>query len=648
LIRSNKLIWLFLFSFAIILLSCKSSDKTYIIHSSDFGLGDAKDSSPAVLRMLKEASRHNHSKILIPRGEYHFYPDKAFQKYCYITNHDNGLRSIAFPVIDMSNIQIEADSATFIFHGIMIPFYIENAENVRLSGFTIDWEMPLHSEVEVIAVDQSEHTFDIRIKEDVPYYIRNGELLFLKEGYEHNLDRSICWDKETMAPLFMTSEITPLTLRKPAETVFVNAFQPLYDPDPLTGEYRYRGTENSLIAEEISEGIVRIHGQRKELPKKGSVIVAKGLNAYNRYAPAISSRMSKDLVLENITVHHAGGMGFVAERTENIELNNFNVALKPGSGRMLTTTADATHFNNCKGLVEIRNCTFENMLDDGTNIHGVYMEITDIIDENTIGARIGHFQQAGFHFADKGDKVGFISGKKSLFPIQENIVSHFEKINDRYYLISFEEHISPEVKIGQQLENLDWYPEVIAENNVVRNNRARGFLFRTPKKIVCKGNFFSSMSSSIVASAHSASSWYESGFVQDILIKDNFFAEGNYGDNGGSLISIEASGTNDSVVFRRVRIESNEFLSSEPFLLSINKIDSLFIENNIIGKSDKYPIIDPTKPVMDISTARYTLFSENIFHNYDRSKISVDEYSRMNLVEEQNNWNKLIVSRSEE
>jgi hypothetical protein len=287
------------------------------------------------------------------------------------------------------------------------------------------------------------------------------------------------------------------------------------------------------------------------------------------------------------------------------------------------------------------------MLDDGTNIHGIYMEITDIINENTIGAKIGHFQQAGFHFADRGDKVGFISGKNSLFPFYEDIVTQFEQINDRYYLVSFQEKIPPEVKIGQHLENLDWYPEVIADNNVVRNNRARGFLLSTPKKIVCKANYFSSMSSSIIAGAHPASTWYESGFAKELLIEDNIFGEGSYGENGGPLIRINASGSKDTVIYSRVRIKSNKFHNSDPFLVSINKVDSLFIVDNTIDKSDKYPVIDPTNPVIEISDAGHTYFSGNIFHAYDRSDISVDEYSRMNLVEKENSWNRLKLSSSE-
>lgn len=86
---------------------------------------------------------------LIEKGTSHFYPDKAFEKYCYITNHDDGLRSAPFPLVNCKNIEIIADSAEFIFHEVMLPFIIENAENITLKGFVIDWEIPLYIQMEV-------------------------------------------------------------------------------------------------------------------------------------------------------------------------------------------------------------------------------------------------------------------------------------------------------------------------------------------------------------------------------------------------------------------------------------------------------------------------------------------------------------------
>ena len=39
---------------------------------------------------------------------------------------------------------------------------------------------------------------------------------------------------------------------------------------------------------------------------------------------------------------------------------------------MISITADATHFINCKGFIRMTGCTFTNQKDDATNIHGWY------------------------------------------------------------------------------------------------------------------------------------------------------------------------------------------------------------------------------------------------------------------------------------
>ncbi len=47
----------------------------------------------------------------------------------------------------------------------------------------------------------------------------------------------------------------------------------------------------------------------------------------------------------------------------------------PGKGRVISITADATHYVNCGGYIRMIDCTFENQKDDATNIHGLYMAV---------------------------------------------------------------------------------------------------------------------------------------------------------------------------------------------------------------------------------------------------------------------------------
>ena len=140
-------------------------------------------------------------------------------------------------------------------------------------------------------------------------------------------------------------------------------------------------------AEEIEPGLVCIFDAANSLPEIGWTLVVNGRKDKNRLSTAIHLFQNKNVLLENINIYHAGGMGLIAERTENISLSNFNVVLPPSSERMVTTTADATHFVNCKGLISIDKCHFENMLDDASNFHGIYTKVEDLVNNNTIGVR---------------------------------------------------------------------------------------------------------------------------------------------------------------------------------------------------------------------------------------------------------------------
>ncbi len=603
---------LFCFCGALVFFLYNCSDHSgvvTVIHSSDYVDQGQKDATPAFLNMMRDAKKAGRSRIVIEPGTYHFYPEKAFETFCFITNHDDGLRSTPFPVIGYKGLEIVGEGAEFIFHGLMVPFILEGSEDIRMSGFTIDWELPLHSEVEVIARNESTHAFDVRV--DIPYEIRDGELLFLKEGFEHSLERSLCWDPTTGAVAYNCAAICQLQPRRNRSLVrFADQIPYLYEQDPQLTVNRFRGREVSLRAEEISPGIVRLSGHHAALPEVGWVIISKGENSLNRPAPAIRIHGCRDVVITDVTIHHAGGMGVIAERTENVLLERVRIALREGSGRLLTTSADATHFNNCRGLIEMKDCLFENMLDDATNVHGTYVRIADIIDTHTVGIHLGHFQQLGYEFALPGDQCGFVREGISLSPFQTAIVSNVEKINKRYYLLSFKEELH-DIKEGDLIDNLDWYPEVKITGCTVRNNRARGFLFSTPHKVLVENNHLSCMMSAILLPAGFAGYWYESGRIQNCTIRNNYFGDSGYGGGSQPIISAHLDESDDPFPYGKLVIENNVFNTFDPYILNISGVDTLVFSNNEVKRSGTYPVIRHGNPVLRIQQINHQVIEEN-------------------------------------
>jgi hypothetical protein len=605
-----------------------------VLHSLDFGLGDERDATPALLRMVEAArTLPGPVRLEIEPGTYHCYARKAYQKYCYITNHEDGLRSTPLPLIGMQDLEIVGEGVELVFHGLMLPIIIEDSRQVTIRGLSIDWELPLHCEVEVVAVHEGLNAFDVRIPAKEPYEIRGGELIFLREDYEFNLDRSMFWDPATMAVAYLNDEVANLTVSRPSTVRFSDQIPYLYQPDPRDFAHWHRGLENAITATELEEGLVRLVGNQNKLPKVGWVLVAKGRNTMNRLAPAIRIARSSQISLQGVTVHHAGGMGLIAERSTDITLDHFDVRLPERKGRFLTTTADATHFNNCRGLVRMVDCHFENMLDDGTNIHGAYTAVEDVLDGHTIGLRIGHFQQMGYDFAGPGDRIGFVLPGHSFYPLAVHTVASVEKFNHRYYRVRFRDPLDARIEPGFLMDNLDWYPEVEILNTTVINNRARALLLSTPHRTLVEKCTLSSMGEAIISGAGYGGLWFESGHARDLTIRGNTFLDGGYArPRGAELIRFGAASSEDEVVFDSLVIEDNLFRTFDPMVLNVTRVGNLVFRNNRIEKSDTYLVLNPDNPILLISNTKKTRLEGNTFETPFENKLEIDAASRANLI----------------
>lgn len=73
------------------------------------------------------------------------------------------------------------------------------------------------------------------------------------------------------------------------------------------------------------------------------------------------------------------------------------------------------------------------------------------------------------------------------------------------------------------IENLTWTPEVYFADNTIRNNRARGSLFSTPKKTVVENNLFDHTSGTAILLCGDCNGWYETGACRDVVIRKNRF-----------------------------------------------------------------------------------------------------------------------------
>ncbi|MFR9503978.1 MAG: right-handed parallel beta-helix repeat-containing protein [Rikenellaceae bacterium] len=580
------------------------------------------DATYEVLCKIKEVKASGANSLTFEKGTYYFYPDKAVEKYCYISNHNDELTRVAFDLEDIHDLTIDGNGSTFIFHGRMIPFLVNSSSNITIKNLTIDFEHPFHSEATVIAHNTRDKSFDVEISEEFPYEIRNNQLIFVRPYYDHNVGQSMIYDEERVAPIYQTENYSIWNSKKVKHSNGISDFEYKYKTDRNDRYIKNQGLESSLFAEQIKPGVVRITGASKKLPPIGSIYVTKGDQGSNRFAPAFKMNDVDGLYAENVIVNHAGGMAFLFENCSDVDLYKCQVV--PSNGRMISSTADATHFVGCRGTVSLRDCVFQSQLDDAMNVHGTYQEIMDIIDNKTLGIRMGHYQQLGFTLARVGDSVGVVRLSDSFHAYHTLTVKSIEFINGRYQTITFEEELPKQIKAGDLLENLSAYPEILVENCDISRNRARGLLISSPVKTTVRNNFFSTEMEALLLPVESGL-WYESGNAANVTIEGNTFQDCPNGGMSRGVIRFHTDDKTGNIAFNNIKITGNTFNHFDNWVLELANIDGVEFSGNTINFSDTFPQQFPQQPVVTIEHCKNLIFKDNIYNGKATKMIQAGE-----------------------
>lgn len=599
---------------------------TMLAEKVSFNKEISADATPIVLSRILKAKEQPISEISFEKGTYHFYPEKGLETFTRISNHGSWLVTTAFPINGLKNLIIDGQGSTFIFHGRMIPFMVDQSDNIKIKNVTIDWEVPFNSEGLVVANNVEKKTFDIQISNKYPYEIRNGQLIFVKENYEHTIGQSILFDPAKVGVAFQTEDYTSLTTKtKTSVQSNIKSIAYKYPVDPRSPEQSRIGSQDKLIAEQLKPGIVRISNHTKKLPPVGLILIMKGDQSVNRVAPAIRINDTKNFVAENVTINHAGGMGFLAENSENVTLDNLTIT--PSNGRMVSTTADATHFVGCRGKVTIKNSKFQNMLDDGVNVHGAYQVVQDILSDNSIGVKMGHFQQQEFTIARTNDTLGIVRLADSFFADNKLTVKSIDKRNGRYQIITFNEKLPVDLKPGDYVENLSAYPEVLVQNTIISKNRARGLLLSTPKKTIVENCTFGTEMEAILLAVESGF-WYESGSVQDLTIRNNTFNDCQISGFDRGVIRFETDDESHHIAFKNIKIENNTFNQFDNLILEIKNTDGLEFTGNTIKNSGSHPILYSNNPAITVSTSKNIVFNKSEYLGKAKVIVKSDDQAK--------------------
>ena len=496
------------------------------------------------------------SRVVFEPGEYHFHPKQAvIRDYC-ISNNTSGPKNVIFPIIGKKEIEIDAHGAQFVFHGEVVPFVVEKSRKILLKNFSVDWVRPFYSQGKILSANHESVVIEID-SEAYPYRIENQVMVFEGEGWESSFYEGIY-------------EVDPRTR--------ASAY--------LSGDGLGAGFVSDLKAEDLGEGRVCLKGSFRRIAQAGNILI---LRHYRRLCPGIHLRNSSDVQIEQVALYHAGAMGIIAQFCENITVQDCSVT--PSGDRLFSTTVDATHFVNCRGQIVIDRCLFENQLDDAVNIHGIYLRITRIIDLKTIVAERGHPEQYGVAVGFDGDRLNVLHSE-TLQLYTSATIREVEYIDEQFVKIAFCESCDG-LTTGRILENMSWVPDVRIQNCVIRRNRARGILLTTPGIVRIEKNRIEAAGACIKISGD-ANSWFESGAVRDVLIKNNLFGESCYGPPswGRAVIDIDPEVRTDSAgpFHQNIRIEQNEFVTFDVGILYARCAGNLQFSHNTVRRTAGYPM----------------------------------------------------------
>jgi hypothetical protein len=283
------------------------------------------------------------------------------------------------------------------------------------------------------------------------------------------------------------------------------------------------------------------------------------------------------------------GLGIVSQFSENITMRKVKVAPKKDSGRIIASFADCFHFSGCKGLVQIDSCFTSGSHDDPINVHGTYLKITRISSENKLIVRFMHHQTYGFEAFFAGDSIAFVNPQT----LQLNALSKVKSarlLNLREMELEIDGKL-PEAAIeGNVIENLTWTPEVRITNCRFEQTNTRGLLVTTRRKVLIENNTFFHTGMQAILIANDASSWFESGEVTNVTIRNNVFDNCGYNQVPGNyIISIAPENhelVKNQLVHCNIRIEGNTFKSFDHPVLSAQSVKSLIFTGNKFIRSD--------------------------------------------------------------
>lgn len=477
----------------------------------------------------------------IPKGEY------------YIERH--------ITIENRKNITVDGNGSVIVSHynngssekPTSEVFHIFGCKGVKLCNFVFETDTPVNITGTVESVDAENNSYILSVWPD--FKVTGKEIFMMQNGCDSDgsFDKSpeyYCADSDKSKIGLLAGEIV------------------LYGI--YTGcKYNYLGNNryNVFMPDRAIQKL-----------KIGQTICVR----HSSYGPvSILIKNSDDTVIENVTIHSAGGMGIIVlPRSENLYLKNYNVVLPENSKQMMSGNCDGIHITGLCGKLTMKNCDFSGLGDDALNIHSTAATVT-AVDTETGVIKCNYCKKSldgvlSPEWCQVGDIITVLD------PETCNKTGEFKVKSFEHDMLTFEA-LKGEIKNGSVLQNTAFAAAVEIKGCKIRNTRARAFVLQTENIEIAECNFYG-MSLPAIQAAPDIRRWYEVGPIKNMKIHNNTFEKCGFVNDDIPVITVQDNHDKRAVgapdVHENIEIVENVFKGKSGRCIFVTSTNGLKISNN--------------------------------------------------------------------
>jgi hypothetical protein len=468
-----------------------------------------------------------------------------------------------FKIEGAIDFQVDGNGSTFLFEGNTRPFEIKNCQEVVIKNLIIDWSRPPFSQGTVVAAGAQ-------------------------------------WIEVKVDPVF------PVTGKEQIEAIG--------EYDRATGIMSVDGLDlygHVHSVKLIGPQELRINLTLPNKLQPGAMVVLR----HRVYGVDVLDFAScKNVRVEDVNLHAAPGMGIVARSCTGVAIHRLQVVPTPGTNRIMSLCADATHLTDCQGKLEILDCTFQGMGDDAINICSTFWRITNVVDDKTwrVEGRNSHIPKS-WQLPTPGTELQ-LCDPKSLRVLGIATVSQSASNSEGAMITISETAHVPEGTLVCDSQNKT--TSLIANCNF-KGNRARAVIAHSNTTIT-NNSFYGQSLAAILLAVDGW--WMEGPVVQNVEISGNSFAHNYTGQcalrRGAITVDTAhdptAPPTPEDPVNKLVCVYNNIFHESYGEAVYINRTSEVSIIRNSFDASSLLLSQDSPKIGVFVANAEPPLLAANV------------------------------------